>query len=124
MNNNFLIYVDRRLCQWADWFSQKNLFGIGFPTCSIEYRLMTEGEIINSTAPKEFRSNKDAEEIEALVKEIQRVNKMIGLALRSQYFGQISSRERSKRLGISYAQFRIYVDQGRLWLAGRLSALR
>ncbi len=121
--SNFLIYVDTRLVQWADWFSRSNLYSLGFSACSIEYRLMKEGVLINSTAPKQFRSNADAEEIESLVKEIERSNKKIGLALRSQYFGNKTSRERAERLGLSYAQFRILVDQGRNWLAGRLSAL-
>ena len=122
MDKNTLVYIDIRLAQWADWFSRSNLYGLGFPTHSIEYRLMTEGVLINSTAPKQFRSNPDAEEIEILVKEIERNNKKIGLALRSQYFGQKSSRERAERLGMSYAHFRTLVDYGRLWLAGRLSA--
>lgn len=122
MDEKFLIYVDMRLVQWADWFSKNNLYGLGYPSSTIEYRLMKEGVLINSTSPRQFLSNTDAEEIELLVKELERNIRNIGLALRSQYFGQKTSRERAERLGMSYAQFRILVDQGRLWLAGRLSA--
>jgi hypothetical protein len=122
MNKKFLPYVDWRLNQWAEWFTCVNLHGIGFPSSSIEYRLMTEGVIINSTAPKQTPCHEDAEEIESLVKEIERENKKMGLALRSQYFGNVKSRERAKRLGMCHSQFRNYVDLGRQWLVGRLSA--
>lgn len=124
MNEAFLEYVDERLQQWAEWYSRDNLFGLGYPSCSIEYRLMTEGVIVKTTGPKSLPSNEEAEEIELLVNEIAKQNERIALALRCQYFGHRRSRERAKSLGVSYAQFRIYVDLGRQWLAGRLSAPR
>lgn len=118
---DFLLYVDMRLEQWADWFSRDNLFNLNFTSVTIEYRLMNEGCVINSTAPRQFKSNQDAEEIEALVKEIERYNRKVGLALRSRYFLKLPFRERAEKIGLSYSQYKVFLDYGRFWLAGRLS---
>jgi hypothetical protein len=124
MSEPFVMYVEERLQQWAEWYSRGNWYGLGYPSCSIEYRLMKEGVIVKTTGPKPFPSHEEAEEIELLVNEIAKQNEKIALALRCQYFGHRRSRERAKLLGVSYAQFRVYVDLGRQWLAGRLSAPR
>lgn len=124
MKKDYLIYVKIRLAQWAEWYSQNNLYGIGFSSTSIEYRLMTEGTLINSTAPRQFKSNLYAEEIEALVKEIGHYEKMIEVALRIHYFEKSTMRECAKKLGLSFAYFRMLVSQGQIWLAGRLSAYK
>jgi len=117
-------YVEERLQQWAEWYSRGNLYGLGYPPYSLEYRLMTEGIVVKSSGPKPLPYSEEAEEIEVLVKEIARQNNTIALALRCQYFGYLGrrkSREHAKLLKISYARFRTYVDMGRHWLAGRLS---
>jgi len=124
MKTSSFAYVEMRLIRWATWFSRNNLYGIGFPSSSMQYRIMVEGIVIRSTAPKQFPSNEDAEETEALVKEIEKENKKVGLALRGQYFGNKTSRERAEQLGIPYSVFRSYVVMGKHWLAGRLSAQR
>src|SRR5579883_2652022 len=103
MSKASLAYVEKRLQQWVDWFSHSNLYNLGYSPCTIEYRLMNEGVIINSTAPRQFRSNLDAEEIEYLVKLIGKTNKKVELALRSWYFSRAPFRDRAKQVGISYA---------------------
>lgn len=122
MNENFIQYVHERLEQWAEWYSNDNSYGLGYSNRSIEYVLMQEGAYIKSTAPKQLPSNIEAEEIEALVIEIDKQNKKMALALRIQYFGRRKSKDRSETLGISATQFRVYVDMARQWLAGRLSS--
>jgi hypothetical protein len=119
---DFMMYVERRLTQWSKWYSSGNYYGLGFHSESIEYVLMTVGIMIKSTGPKPAPCNEKAEEIEMLVTEMACQNKKIAMALRSQYFGRGMLTERAKRLGVSYPQFKIYVDMARQWLAGRLSA--
>lgn len=126
MNDN-MQYVEERLQQWAEWYSRGNLFGLGYPPCSLEYRLMTEGVVVKSTGPRPIACNEEAEEIERFVREIAKQNNKIALALRCQYFGYMGrrkSREHAELLRMSYARFRVYVAMGRQWVAGRLSAPR
>ncbi|MDX1901871.1 MAG: antiterminator Q family protein [Gammaproteobacteria bacterium] len=124
MNEPFVKYVEERLQQWAEWYSRGNLFGLGYPSCSLEYRLMTEGIIVKTTGAKTLSSNEEAEEIEALVREMAHQNEKIALALRCQYFSCGTLRVKAKKLHISHNQFKYYVDLGHQWLAGRLSAKR
>ena len=51
MNEPFVKYVEERLQQWAEWYSSGNWYGLGYPSCSIEYRLMTEGILVKATGP-------------------------------------------------------------------------
>jgi len=122
MNNDFMVYVDKRLDEWAVWFSEGNFYGLGFPTSTHEYTLMTKGVHIKSTAPWELPYNQDAEEIEALVVELESQGANMAAALRKQYFGQGAFVDRAKQIGVSYQQFRICIGMARQWLAGRLSA--
>lgn len=120
--DQFIEYVEERLQQWAEWFSAGNFYGVGFPRCSIEYRIMTEGHVIRSTAEKSFQINSEAEEIEEMVNEMAIQNKNMALALRCHYFTQGSLRFKAKKAEISHMQFKYYVDMAHQWLVGRFSA--
>jgi hypothetical protein len=122
MNENFMKYIEKRLLVWAEWYLQENFYGIGYPSCSIEYRLMTEGSITKN--PYDFKvlpSNSEAEEIEFLVKEMSSFNPKMALSLRYFYFNGGGLREKAKTMEISHMQFKYYVDLARQWLCGRLS---
>lgn len=121
-NDKFMKYLEERLYQWAEWYSRGNLYGLGYPPCSLEYRIMTEGTIIRSTGSRSLPTNAAAEEIENLVREMSQQNQTMALALRCQYFNRGSLRIKAKRLNISHTQFKHYVDMAHQWLAGRLSA--
>ena len=123
-DEDFMIYVERRLEHWARWFSSGNYYGLGYHSESIEYVLMTVGIMIKSTAPKPLPSDEEAEEIEAIVREMAEYNEKMATMLRIHYFGNGLVCERARKLGMSYARFRAYVDMARQWLAGRLSASR
>lgn len=116
-------YVQQRLAHWADWFSRGNLYGLGYPPCSIEYRLMTEGIVrTQHHGSPPIATNKAAEEMEVLVKEMSLQNNKMALVLRCYYFYSGSLRRQAKQVGMSYTSFKAYVDMGHQWLAGRLSA--
>lgn len=53
MHHEFESYVDFRLQQWAEWFSRGNCYGIGYPSSSIEYRLMKEGVMARNKYAKQ-----------------------------------------------------------------------
>lgn len=121
MDDKFIAYVERRLEQWADWFSRGNFYGLGYPACSIEYRLMKEGNISKSNGPKPLQINESAEEIEKLVKEMSEQNSDMALALRCHYFTRGGWRTKSEKVKISHMQFKYFVAMAHQWLAGRLS---
>src|SRR5688572_12327733 len=117
-----LAYVERRLDEWGHWFARGNSYGLGYPSCSIEYRLMREG--IVRTQPKGQRHtpiNENAEEMEQFVKELALQNQKLALALRDYYVNQCSLRKQAKQAGISHTQLKVWVDMGKQWVIGRLS---
>ncbi|EFL91398.1 hypothetical protein REG_1696 [Candidatus Regiella insecticola LSR1] len=62
--NNFTRYLENRLYQWAEWYSRGNFSGLGYPSCSIEYRIMTEGNVFRLPGSKPLPIHAAAEEIE------------------------------------------------------------
>lgn len=122
MNDEYMKYLEKRLSQWAEWFSHGNWYGIGYPSCTIEYRLMNEGIIArNQYQPKSIPCNKEAEEMELLVKEMAEHNQIMAHAIRCHYFTSGGLRAKAKQIDMSHMQFKYYVDMAHQWLAGRLS---
>ncbi|HVV69588.1 MAG TPA: antiterminator Q family protein [Gammaproteobacteria bacterium] len=117
-------YLEERLHQWADWYLSGNSYGLGYPRCSIEYRILLEGCIQHNPGPKPLPTNEAAEEIEALVKQMAEYNENMAKALRCHYFLTGTLRTKSAKLKISHSHFKHYVDMGHQWLAGRLFAKR
>ncbi len=124
VNNKTLVseYVQRRLQEWAEWFSRGNFYGLGYPSCSIEYRLMREGSITKHSGSRPLPCNTEAEEIEKLVKELSEQNNNLAIALRCFYFTNGSLRVKAKNVAISHVYLKYYVDMAHQWLMGRLSA--
>jgi hypothetical protein len=119
---NMLAYVERRLAEWGHWYSRGNLFGLGYPPCSIEYRLMKEGNVRTQPAGQRFLAvNENAEAIEKLVQEMSLQNSSMALALRDCYINQFSLRKQAKQAGISHTQLKALVDMGKQWVVGRVS---
>ena len=115
-------YVERRLEEWAHWFSRGNFYGLGYPPCSVEYRLMKEGSV--KTTPVGLRPlpvNEKAEEVERLVREMSLQNSAMALALRRYYFHRYSLRRQAQEAGISHTQLKALVDMGRQWVVGRMT---
>jgi hypothetical protein len=113
--------VEDRLNEWAEWASHGNWFGIGYSPCSILYRLMTEGILIKSTAPLIHPTNEEAEEMEALIRDLWNQNKDLADALRIHYLFQGSLRYKANKFSINRDRLTYHLDMARQWLAGRLS---
>lgn len=126
-DEKFMKYVDARLDQWAAWYSTGNSYGLGYPRRSMEHLLMTEAAVSKSVKTKYLPCNEEAEEIEALVLEMEAQNKKMAFILRHYYFEPGALRSQVKKFSsdnfsISWKKFKDYVDMARCWLAGRLSA--
>lgn len=120
---HLLTYVERRLEEWGHWYSRGNLYGLGYPSCSIEYRLMREGIVRTTPAgPRQTPMNENAEEIERLIQEMALQNPNMALALRHYYFNRYSLRKQAKEACMSHTQLKALVDMGKQWVVGRLSA--
>ena len=83
--------------------------------------LQAGGYLIKTTGPIYPPENAEAEEIEALVSEIARQTPKLAQALRAQYFDRGTLPFKARKIGVSRTQFKVYVDMGKQWLAGRLS---
>lgn len=121
-SENILAYVEARLDEWAHFYSKGNSSGLGYPPKNILQSFKETGGIyVKSTAMQQLPVNERAEEIEKLIQEMARQNSKMADALRTQYLHYCTSRFKAKMLGMSYSQFRVYVDMAHQWLAGRLS---
>lgn len=106
-----------------DWFIRGNDFGLGYPRCSIEYRMRTEGRMQKRRGIKPMPCNEPAEEIEAFIKEMaEHHNRLMADALRCQYLVTGTLRTKAARLQMSHSGFKALIDMAEQWLAGRLSA--
>lgn len=122
--NAMLNYVDHRLAVWARWQRRGNFYGLGYPACSIEYRLMHEG-VLRSTArgQRTIEVNTPAEEMDALVMKFAKQRPLLAEALKDYYFREGSLRVLAKAKGMSATQLQWQVAQARHWIAGWLTAV-
>jgi hypothetical protein len=112
--------VDQRLQAWARWSTSGSRLGVGFPPCSQEYRLMTEGHVERYAGIKPLSVFQEEEEIEYYIREMALQQKMIAKVIRAHYIDKGTIHQKSRYLGVSDAQFKIYLLICRWWLAGRL----
>lgn len=125
MSEEFKKYIEMRLSQWAEWHCKDNRYGIGYPSCSVEYRLMIEGFIPrNKYANQILPSHSEAEEMEKLIKEMSCYNRTMAQAIRCHYLSNGGLRIKAKRVEVSHMQFKYYVDMAHQWLAGRFSGMK
>lgn len=117
-----LDYINDRLCEWADWAKSGWRLGIGYPPCSLEYRLMTEGHV-----NREYQGltptpeHADAEEMEALICKMAAQHPRMAEVIRIHYLDRDSIPHKARRVGLSHTKFKGYLSMGRWWLAGWFS---
>jgi len=121
MNDRGLEAVQERLEEWAEWYSRGQVYGLGYPSCSLAYRIMASVQT-NRQGGQLLLSNSAAEEIESWVCEMTQHNALMALALRAHYFYSGSLRAKAGLLKISHTQFKFYLGMAEQWLAGRLSS--
>lgn len=117
-----LRYIDDRLKEWAQWSKCGTRVGIGYPSCSVEYRLMTEGHVDRSyVGLKPMPTYPAAEEMENLIKEMTVQHRKMADVIKYYYLHAGGIRRHARKLCMSHAQFEMHLNTSRWWLAGRLS---
>jgi hypothetical protein len=120
-SNNYLDYVEQRLEHWANWFSRYHDDGSGYKSYTRAYVLILLRTMIQRSPNTQLPYDEDAEEIEDIISDMAKYDEKMAKVLCTQYIGKGTVSERAKKLGMSYARFRNYVDMARRWVAGRLS---
>lgn len=117
-----LDYVEYRLNEWADWYSRGCYAGIGYPNKSTLALLREyQGVVIRMPGAKPLPTHEQAEEMEGLIKELVLQNERLASVLRENYLGVGTATRKAQKIGISYAHYKVQLDMGRQWLAGRLT---
>jgi hypothetical protein len=116
--------VDHRLRAWSRWAIHGFRLGVGFPPCSQEYRLMTEGHVERYIGPKPSSVFHEEEQIEYYLREMASQQKIIAEVICAYYLDKGTTHQKARCLGMSRAQFKIYLLICRWWLAGRLMGER
>ena len=116
-------YLEHRLEEWADWVVRIDTNCMGYPRKTLEARLRDEGGVlISGTGFYCPPGNERAEEIERFVGDLYQQNKLLAIALRVYYLDEKSTLgHKAKKAGVSLAQYKIYLNMAKMWLAGRLS---
>jgi hypothetical protein len=116
--------LEERLEEWAEWIRTGNFIGIGYPRQSTLERIRT-GEIIDHSQAyqPQIQTNENAEEMEKYICGMAEYKPVMAQALRMYYMDKLSLRNNAKKLGVSYNQFKLYIQMGKHWLLGRLNTV-
>ncbi len=115
-------YINARLVEWASWFKEYITLGIGYPPCSVEYRLMTEGHVTREyIGLKPMPSNPAAEEIERIVQDMAACCYPLAEVIRCYYFTNGDIYYKARKIAYSRTQFNETLANARWWLVGRLA---
>lgn len=120
--DNMQGYVEQRLDVWARWYAKGNHYGLGYPSCSLEYRFMREGIVRGEVGPRWLPVNAPAEEMERLIQSLARQKPEEAQCLRDYYLQYGSYRQHAKASGLSATYLQYQVEKARHWLAGWLTA--
>jgi hypothetical protein len=119
--DDVLAAVKVRLEEWAEWYSRGQMYGLGYPSHSIEYQVLKGGGGTQQYGCRLLSANEEAEEMEAWVCEMSKQNPSMARALRCYYFDVRSLRKAAQHLEIAPTQFKLYLEMAHQWLAGRWS---
>lgn len=123
ITKSLMHYLDARIYEWSDWFNQKSPLGVGYPTQSIEYRLLTEGHVMREyLGIKPTPIHSAAEEIESLICEMLKQNQEMADVLRYYYTNLGDLPHKAKQMGHSEKYFLRQLECARWWLIARLTA--
>lgn len=116
-------FLNKRLEEWAEWFSRYYDDGIGYAKQSTEYKMMKYGLVAREYIGKRpLPVNDEAEEIENLIRVMAFQNTQTckyAVALREYYiYSKQNKRRTARALGVSEALLRIHLENAQLWLSG------
>lgn len=116
-------YVNLRLIDWAKWYNQANKIRLGYPTRSIEWKILHEGIVHQrQRGPELVETNPAAEEIEEMLMLMAKQDNLMAAVIRKEYTLDKGQREKAELLKISPSYYCMMLKQGMKWLAGGLTA--
>ena len=115
-------HLERRLRAWADWQAKEACGGLGYPRASIFTQLHVPR--CRGGGLRGGSRDEAAEEMDRWVSALSQRHPRCARAVRAQYLECGLMPEKAARLGQSYGQFKIDLDQGKYWLSGWWSAKR
>ena len=115
--------IEKLLRCWAYWCIKNSDSGMGFPRRSIIGRLIDEGSCLTKwTGPKPLPVNDTAELVESMIVDMYKsYHPNIANSIREQYIQHGTQAHKARNLGVSTAQYKIHLNMGKAWLAGRLT---
>lgn len=119
-----LAWVDNVLAQWAEWSRRRDDAGLGYPSQTVEYRLMREGAgaSIRSTAgPRLVDMPEVVEKVEAVLVRMPERHRQV---VRAKYLSALPDTQAARALGMSLGTYRRAMEQVHWYIAGRLEATR
>jgi hypothetical protein len=119
--DSLLTEVKERCGVWAEWYSGGKPYGLGYPSASLEYRILRGGGRKSFTG---LPCHAAAEEIEAWVSDMARYHPQMAQILRCYYFEAQGLRAGAEQLAMGVTAFKEQLEKAHHWLAGRLSFLR
>jgi hypothetical protein len=120
---SLLHYLEGRLLQWAEWYQAWMPVGIGFPPCTVEYRLANEAYVARRNPGRQpLLSNPAADAMEELIMQMAKQHQELASILRHYYLSANDLMEnKARRYGMSKAQYSTYLTIARWWLIARLT---
>lgn len=117
-------YVNFRLKKWAAWSIKCINAEIGYPSRSVEGRLMDDGGILSkSSAPFYGFSNEECEEIEAYINELVLYKPKFARALKLKYFSKNIKNDLEK-IGMSKDTYHKHLQGARVWFAAKIGRIK
>ena len=114
-------YIHTRLCVWARWVVKCTTQGLGYPSKSVEGRLVQDGGVLpKSTAPLLCPTNPDAEEVDVLINELGCYDAALVDAIKLKYLGRNSFYQEAKLRNIPLPTLKNNLRRAKDWLAGSL----
>lgn len=113
-------FVDRMLKRWGKWAVSTLEFGLGYPSRSVEGRLLDGGGLlVKSTAKPQIIYDDESEKIEKLLNELGAYKPQLALSLKLKY----TSQDLHKDLGtysLPMPTFKKNLAEARVWMAASL----
>lgn len=113
-------FVDRMLKRWGKWAVSTLEFGLGYPSRSVEGRLLDGGGLlVKSTAPPQMIYDDESEKVERLLNELGAYKPQLALSLKLKY----TSKDIHKDLGthsLPMPTFKKHLSEARAWMAASL----
>ena len=114
---------------WGDWVRAGRTwpnYPLGYPTTSVEYRMMREGVVGSAAKGHQMRSRVPLRftldpEVESVDRALQRMPEGLRAVLCARYVRGMSLRDGARAVGVTINEFRTQHRMALAWLDGKLA---